>query len=146
MATAAAHDAIKAAALGPADVDCIITSHSTTPATPGLDAHIVNELHLRPDVLRIPATQLGCVGGAHALAWATQLVDRMPGLRVLWSSRRRCPPCTRATRTITRASSTGSSSVTGRVPASSLRIRARHAWTSAAVGSRWSPTRRTPTP
>jgi germicidin synthase len=83
MAADAAYGAIKAAGLGPLDVDCIITSHSTTPATPGLDVQLVNKLKLRPDVLRMPATQLGCVGGAHALAWAAQLVDRMPGLRVL---------------------------------------------------------------
>ncbi|ATM24579.1 hypothetical protein SMD44_p10080 (plasmid) [Streptomyces alboflavus] len=83
MATTAAHDALKAAGLDHTEVDCVITSHSTTPATPGLDVYLVNELELRPDVLRMPATQLGCVGGAHALAWAARLVDAMPGLRVL---------------------------------------------------------------
>lgn len=83
MATTAAHDALKAAGLDPTDVDCVITSHSTTPATPGLDVHLVNKLDLRPDVMRMPATQLGCVGGAHALSWAVRLVEAMPGLRVL---------------------------------------------------------------
>ncbi|WP_051856012.1 hypothetical protein [Streptomyces sp. NRRL B-1347] len=83
MATTAAYDALKAAGLDPADIDCVITSHSTTPATPGLDVHLVNQLDLRPDVMRMPATQLGCVGGAHSLAWAARLVEAMPGLRVL---------------------------------------------------------------
>ncbi|QDQ15958.1 PhlD [Streptomyces spectabilis] len=83
MATTAACDALDAVGLDRTDVDCVITSHSTTPATPGLDVHLVNELDLRPDVMRMPATQLGCVGGAHALAWAARLVDAMPGLRVL---------------------------------------------------------------
>ncbi|WP_172385593.1 PhlD [Streptomyces sp. MNP-20] len=83
MATTAAYDALKASHLDRTDIDCVITSHSTTPATPGLDVHLVNKLDLRPDVLRMPATQLGSVGGAHTLSWAARLVDATPGLRVL---------------------------------------------------------------
>ncbi|WP_051853127.1 beta-ketoacyl-[acyl-carrier-protein] synthase family protein [Streptomyces aureocirculatus] len=82
-AVEAARTAIRAANLTEGDIDCIITSHSTTPATPGLDVLLVNELRLREDVMRMPATQLGCVAGAHTLSWAAQLVDRMPNLRVL---------------------------------------------------------------
>ncbi|MEU5689929.1 PhlD [Streptomyces venezuelae] len=83
MGTDAAQTAIKAAGLTNTDIDVIITSHSTTPATPGLDVHIINELQLRPDIRRMPATQLGCVGGAHALSWAAELVDAKPELRIL---------------------------------------------------------------
>ncbi|WP_282795743.1 PhlD [Streptomyces sp. CC224B] len=79
----AARTAIERAGLNPRDIDCVITSHSTTPATPGLDVHVVNTVGLREDVLRMPATQLGCVAGAHTLAWAARLVEAMPGLRVL---------------------------------------------------------------
>ncbi|MFI8932577.1 PhlD [Streptomyces sp. NPDC053474] len=79
----AAKKAIERAGLSPGDIDCVITSHSTTPATPGLDVHTVNALGLREDVLRMPATQLGCVAGAHTLAWAARLAEAMPGLRVL---------------------------------------------------------------
>ncbi|MFI9311051.1 PhlD [Streptomyces triculaminicus] len=83
MAEQAAGRALAAAGLESDTIDVIIASHSTTPMTPGLDVHLVNRLALRPDVMRMPATQLGCVGGAHALSWAAHLADAVPGRRVL---------------------------------------------------------------
>ncbi|GGX53072.1 type III polyketide synthase [Streptomyces noursei] len=83
LAVRAGKDALDQAGLRPEDIDCLITSNSTTPSTPGLDVYLVNKLGLRPDVLRMPATQLGCVGGAHTLAWAARLADAMPTMRIL---------------------------------------------------------------
>ena len=63
----------------PGQVDCVVTSHSTGIAIPGLDVHLLNALGLRPDVRRIPMTQLGCTGGALALVRAVEQV-RPPGV------------------------------------------------------------------
>lgn len=83
LAKEAADKALAAAGLTNSDIDVVITSHSTTRMTPGLDVHLVNYLDLRPDVMRMPATQLGCVGGAHTLSWAAQIADAFPGKRIL---------------------------------------------------------------
>lgn len=60
--------------LGPADVDAVVTSHSTGLSIPGLDVHLVEDLGLSPRVARVPMTQLGCAGGAQALVQAARLV------------------------------------------------------------------------
>ncbi|MFC1404750.1 PhlD [Streptacidiphilus sp. N1-10] len=67
----------------PGQVDCVVTSHSTGIAIPGLDVHLLNALGLRPDVRRLPMTQLGCTGGALALVRAVEQVHAHPGSRVL---------------------------------------------------------------
>ncbi|EST28289.1 hypothetical protein N566_22885 [Streptomycetaceae bacterium MP113-05] len=54
----------------PADVDAVITSHTTSWTSPGLDVALCNEFRLRPGTTRVPMGSLGCVGGAHALARA----------------------------------------------------------------------------
>ncbi|TDU02798.1 1,3,6,8-tetrahydroxynaphthalene synthase [Streptomyces sp. 846.5] len=69
--------------LEPGQVDCVVTSHSTGIAIPGLDVHLLNTLGLRPDVRRIPMSQLGCTGGAMALVRAVDHVRAHPGSRVL---------------------------------------------------------------
>ncbi|MFE7114076.1 PhlD [Streptomyces sp. NPDC057654] len=83
LAIQAADSALTQAGLAATDIDCIITSNSTTPKIPGLDVYLVNTLGLRPDVLRMPFTTLGCVGGAHTLSIAIQLADARPGMRAL---------------------------------------------------------------
>ncbi|GAA2774036.1 type III polyketide synthase [Kitasatospora cinereorecta] len=64
-------------------IDCIITSHSTGDAVPGLDVHLFAELGMRPDVRRRPITQLGCGGGGHGLLMAAEAVQAHPGSLVL---------------------------------------------------------------
>ncbi|MFF9786265.1 hypothetical protein [Streptomyces nigrescens] len=83
LAKEAVLGALERAGLAANEIDCIIVSNSTTPATPGADVYLVNEIPLRSDILRIPCTQLGCVGGAHALALAAKLADGFPGMKVL---------------------------------------------------------------
>ena len=46
---------------------------------PSLDAYLVNDLGLRSDVRRLPITELGCAGGAAALARARDFLRRVPG-------------------------------------------------------------------
>lgn len=83
MGTAAALGVLAETGIDPAAVDCVVTSHSTGDAVPGLDAHLVEALGLRPDVSRRPMTQLGCGGGAHGLMFATDYIRSHPGSTVL---------------------------------------------------------------
>ncbi len=79
----AARGALQIAGLDPADVDCLITSHSTTPALPGLDVTLANRLPLRSDTLLLPATQWACIAGTRSLALAADLVAADPDRVVL---------------------------------------------------------------
>ncbi|GGW55204.1 polyketide synthase [Streptomyces lucensis JCM 4490] len=79
----AARGALQIAGLDVADVDCLITSNSTTPALPGLDVALANRLSLRDDVMLLPATQWACVAGTRSLALAADLVAADPDRVVL---------------------------------------------------------------
>ncbi|MEU0675569.1 type III polyketide synthase [Streptomyces sp. NPDC006172] len=79
----AARGALQIAGLDAADVDCLITSHSTTPALPGLDIALANRLDLRDDVTLLPATQWACIAGTRSLALAADLVAADPDRVVL---------------------------------------------------------------
>jgi alkylresorcinol/alkylpyrone synthase len=50
---------------------------------PSLDAYLANDLGFRPDVRRLPITELGCVAGASALAHARDFIAGHPGSNVL---------------------------------------------------------------
>jgi germicidin synthase len=79
----AARRALADAGITAADVDCLITSHSTTPALPGLDVSLANRLPLRDDVLLLPASQWACIAGTRSLALAADLVAADPDRTVL---------------------------------------------------------------
>ncbi|MCZ4099359.1 MULTISPECIES: type III polyketide synthase [Streptomyces] len=79
----AARGALQIAGLDAADVDCLITSHSTTPALPGLDIAVADRLSLRDDALLLPATQWACIAGTRSLALAADLVAADPDRVVL---------------------------------------------------------------
>ncbi|MEU6678573.1 PhlD [Streptomyces sp. NPDC046925] len=83
MAERAAHAALDAAGLAPADIDAIVTAHVTGWAVPNLDVHVSARLGLRPTVRRIALTTLACAGGAQALLRAADLVAARPGSKVL---------------------------------------------------------------
>jgi predicted naringenin-chalcone synthase len=90
LATRAAGEALAAAGLtrGPdpgdhADIDAIVTTHSTGWAVPNLDIHLIADLGLRPDVRRIGLTTMACAGGTQALIRAIDLVTARPGIKVL---------------------------------------------------------------
>ncbi|WP_435124478.1 PhlD [Actinacidiphila sp. bgisy144] len=78
MATAAAREALEKAGLRPEDVDCVVTSHTTSWTIPQLDVALVNSLGLRRDVARVPAATLACAGGAHCLIQATRYLAGRP--------------------------------------------------------------------
>ncbi|MFJ2112418.1 PhlD [Streptomyces sp. NPDC087850] len=79
----AARDALEEAGTAPDAVDCMITLHTTAVDMPGLGVHVANTLGLRPDVLHVPVSQIGCAGGAWALAHAAELVAARSRRRVL---------------------------------------------------------------
>ncbi|MGK5641334.1 type III polyketide synthase [Streptomyces sp. URMC 126] len=83
LAEEAARGALAHANLEPADIDCLVTSHSTSWAVPGLDVHLVQALGLRPDIRRVPMASLACSGGAQGLVRAADLVAAHPGSRCL---------------------------------------------------------------
>jgi alkylresorcinol/alkylpyrone synthase len=64
-------------------IDLCITVSCTGVMIPSLDAHLGNDLGFRPDVRRLPLTELGCSGGAAALARAHDFLVGFPNARVL---------------------------------------------------------------
>ena len=78
-----ASEALVRAESRPGDIDLLITVSCTGIMIPSLDAHLVNELGFRSDVRRLPITELGCVGGAAALARARDFLCGFPEARVL---------------------------------------------------------------
>jgi alkylresorcinol/alkylpyrone synthase len=65
------------------DIDLIITTSCTGIMIPSVDAYLVDALGFRPDVRRLPITELGCVGGAAALARADDFLRGFPDAHVL---------------------------------------------------------------
>ncbi len=83
LAEQAAHTALHRHGLEPADIDGIVTTHSTGWAVPGIDIHLIQRLGLRPTVRRASLTTLACAGGTQALIRATDLAAHRPGARIL---------------------------------------------------------------
>lgn len=83
LAGDAAREALRRAGVAGRDVDMVITVSCTGYLVPSLDVHLAEELGLRPDVIRIPLTELGCSGGAAAIALAHRHLLAYPAHRVL---------------------------------------------------------------
>ncbi|WJV50671.1 PhlD [Streptomyces flavofungini] len=86
MALLAAPRAVENAGLTLADIDCVITSHTTSWTAPSLDTDLIQRLApqgLRRDTARIPLGSYGCAGGAQALALAHDHIAAHPGAHVL---------------------------------------------------------------
>lgn len=83
LARRVAQDCLDQAHLAARDIDLIITVSCTGYMIPSLDAHLINDLGFRPDVRRLPITELGCVAGAMALSQAWSFVRAFPGANVL---------------------------------------------------------------
>jgi alkylresorcinol/alkylpyrone synthase len=78
-----AADCLQDAGVAPQQVDLVITVSCTGVMLPSLDAYLANDLGLRPDVRRLPITELGCAAGAAALARGRDYLIGHPGARVL---------------------------------------------------------------
>ncbi len=78
-----ARQCLRQAAIAASDIDLIITVSCTGVMIPSLDAWLIDELGFRRDVRRLPITELGCFGGAAALAHAHDYLRGHPASRVL---------------------------------------------------------------
>jgi len=78
-----AQDCLAEARIQPADVDLLITVSCTGVMIPSLDAHLINLLGFRPDVRRLPITEIGCAAGAMALTRAWEFLHASPRGNVL---------------------------------------------------------------
>ncbi|MEO1010046.1 MAG: type III polyketide synthase [Bacteroidota bacterium] len=62
-------------------LDYIITVSCTGIMIPSLDAHLINSLGLKQDILRLPVTEMGCVAGISGLIYAYNFLKSNPGRR-----------------------------------------------------------------
>ncbi len=76
-------DCLAQAKLEPSEIDLLITVSCTGYMIPSLDAYLINDLGFRPDVRRLPITELGCIAGAMALSQAYAYVRAFPDANVL---------------------------------------------------------------
>lgn len=70
--------ALERAGLKREQIDALLAVSVTGIASPSLDAHLVNRMHLRPDIRRTPIFGLGCVAGAAGIAQAADYVRAYP--------------------------------------------------------------------
>ncbi|MGH7904065.1 MAG: type III polyketide synthase, partial [Candidatus Dormibacteraceae bacterium] len=79
----AASLALGRAGLAGGDVDLVISVSCTGYLVPSLEARLAGRLGLRPDVIRLPITELGCSGGSAGIAFAHRHLAGWPRHRVL---------------------------------------------------------------
>jgi alkylresorcinol/alkylpyrone synthase len=83
LARIASCQALEAAGVEPRDIDMVISVSCTGYLIPALDVRLAAEMGLRSDVIRLPITELGCSGGAAAVAAAHRHLAAFPHHRVL---------------------------------------------------------------
>lgn len=83
LTEAAARQALTRAQVDPRAIDVIISVSCTGYLVPSLDVHLIERLGLRPDVVRLPITELGCSGGAAAISLGHRHLVAYPDQRVL---------------------------------------------------------------
>ena len=65
----------------PDSLDYIITVSCTGIMIPSLDAYLINKMHLRQDIVRLPVTEMGCAAGVSGLLYAKNFLKANPGKR-----------------------------------------------------------------
>jgi alkylresorcinol/alkylpyrone synthase len=83
LAEAASRDALAKAGVSAGEIGAIISVSCTGYLVPSLDVYLAERLGLRPDVVRLPITELGCSGGAAAIAFAHRHLVACPDRPVL---------------------------------------------------------------
>jgi alkylresorcinol/alkylpyrone synthase len=73
-----AAQALAQAGMVASDIDLLITVSCTGVMIPSLDAYLATEMGFRPDVRRLPITELGCAAGAAGLARAWEYLSGFP--------------------------------------------------------------------
>lgn len=67
--------------LGANDIDYIITVSCTGIMIPSLDAYLINRLHMRQDIVRLPVTEMGCAAGVSGILYAKNFLKANPDKR-----------------------------------------------------------------
>ncbi len=70
--------AIEQAGITKDQVHFIITTSCTKIMIPSLDAYLINKLHLRQDIVRLPVTEMGCAAGTSGLIYANEFLKSYP--------------------------------------------------------------------
>jgi alkylresorcinol/alkylpyrone synthase len=83
LAGEAARRALERAGVSPKEIDLIISVSCTGFMIPSVDAYLINRLGMRPDIKRLPMTEMGCAAGATALARAWEYLRAFPEHKVL---------------------------------------------------------------
>lgn len=65
----------------PQTLDYIITVSCTGIMIPSLDAYLINSLNLKQDIIRLPVTEMGCVGGVSGIIYAKNFLKANPNKR-----------------------------------------------------------------
>ncbi|TKS55777.1 type III polyketide synthase [Mesohalobacter halotolerans] len=65
----------------PESLDYIITVSCTGIMIPSLDAYLINSCGLKQNIVRLPITEMGCVGGVSAMIYAYQFLKSNPNKR-----------------------------------------------------------------
>ncbi|WP_297702429.1 type III polyketide synthase [uncultured Eudoraea sp.] len=81
LGTSVLQKALLESGWNPDSLDYIITVSCTGIMIPSLDAFIVNDLHLRQDIIRLPVTEMGCAAGVSGLIYAANFLRANPGKR-----------------------------------------------------------------
>jgi alkylresorcinol/alkylpyrone synthase len=78
-----AQKALERAGIRPEEVDLIVTVSCTGFMIPSLDAYLAPEMGMRPNIRRLPITELGCAAGAAGLTRAWEHLGAHPDDTVL---------------------------------------------------------------
>ncbi len=83
LAVDAAGRALDRARVEASEIDLVITVSCTGYLVPSLDVYMSEDLGFRRDIVRLPITELGCSGGAAAIAAAHRHLVGFPDQKVL---------------------------------------------------------------
>ena len=78
-----AEQALARANRDPSEVDMIVTVSCTGFMIPSVEAYLIGDMGFRPDVRRLPITELGCAAGAVGLTRAWEYLRAYPKATVL---------------------------------------------------------------
>lgn len=71
--------ALKKANLAADEIDIIITVSCTGFMIPSVDAHLINRLQMKRDIIRLPVTEMGCAAGVSGIIYAYEFLKNNPG-------------------------------------------------------------------
>ncbi|MFM6923990.1 MAG: type III polyketide synthase [Ferruginibacter sp.] len=79
LAEQALQKALDKAGWKPDEIDFLITVSCTGIMIPSVDAYLVNRLHMKQDIVRLPVTEMGCAAGVSGIIYATNFLKANPG-------------------------------------------------------------------